>query len=148
MSEKITAMIEEIKGLTVLELSELVHALEEEFGVSAAAMAAPAAGAAAPAAEEKTEFDVVLTGFDAAAKIKVIKVVREITGQGLAEAKATVEGAPKALKEGVQGRGRGSQEADRRGRRQGRAQVIFAQSPKSPQPTGCGLFLHFHGNAL
>ena len=100
-SEKVTAMIEEIKGLTVLELSELVHALEEEFGVSAAAMAAPAAGAAAPAAEEKTEFDVVLTGFDAAAKIKVIKVVREITGQGLAEAKATVEGAPKSLKEGV-----------------------------------------------
>ena len=100
MSEKITAMIEEIKGLTVLELSELVHALEEEFGVSAAAMAAPAA-AAAPAAEEKTEFDVVLTGFDAAAKIKVIKAVREITGQGLAEAKATVEGAPKTLKEGV-----------------------------------------------
>ena len=100
-TEKITALIEEVKGLTVLELSELVHALEEEFGVSAAAMAAPAAGAAAPAAEEKTEFDVVLAGFDAAAKIKVIKVVREITGQGLAEAKATVEGAPKALKEGV-----------------------------------------------
>ena len=100
MSEKVTAMIEEIKGLTVLELSELVHALEEEFGVSAAAMAAPAA-AAAPAAEEKTEFDVVLTGFDAAAKIKVIKAVREITGQGLAEAKATVEGAPKTLKEGI-----------------------------------------------
>ena len=100
MSEKITALLEEIKGLTVLELSELVHALEEEFGVSAAAMAAPAA-AAAPAAEEKTEFDVVLAGFDAAAKIKVIKIVREITGQGLAEAKATVEGAPKALKEGV-----------------------------------------------
>ena len=100
MSEKITAMIEEIKTLTVLELSELVHALEEEFGVSAAAMAAPAA-AAAPAAEEKTEFDVILAGFDAAAKIKVIKVVREITGQGLAEAKATVEGAPKALKEAV-----------------------------------------------
>ena len=79
-SEKITAMIEEVKALTVLELSELVHALEEEFGVSAAAMAAPAAGAAAPAAEEKTEFDVILAGFDAAAKIKVIKVVREITG--------------------------------------------------------------------
>ena len=98
MSEKVTAMIEEIKALTVLELSELVHALEEEFGVSAAAMAAPAA-AAAPAAEEKTEFDVVLTGFDAAAKINVIKAVREITGQGLAEAKATVEGAPKTLKE-------------------------------------------------
>ena len=100
MSEKVTAMIEEIKGLTVLELSELVHALEEEFGVSAAAMAAPAA-AAAPAAEEKTEFDVVLAGFDAAAKIKVIKAVREITGLGLAEAKAAVEGAPKTLKEAV-----------------------------------------------
>ena len=95
MSEKITAMIEEIKGLTVLELSELVHALEEEFGVSAAAMAA------APAAEEKTEFDVVLAGFDAAQKIKVIKVVREITGLGLAEAKAAVEGVPHTLKEGL-----------------------------------------------
>ena len=101
MSEKVTAMIEEIKGLTVLELSELVHALEEEFGVSAAAMAAPAAGGAAPAAEEKTEFDVVLAGFDAAAKIKVIKAVREIAGLGLAEAKATVEGAPATLKEGL-----------------------------------------------
>ena len=102
MSEKVTAMIEEIKSLTVLELSELVHALEEEFGVSAAAMAAPAAGAgAAAAAEEKTDFDVVLASFDAAAKIKVIKVVREITGLGLAEAKAFVEGAPKTLKEGV-----------------------------------------------
>ena len=100
-SEKITALIEEVKGLTVLELSELVHALEEEFGVSAAAMAAPAAGAAAPAAEEKTEFDVVLAGFDAAAKIKVIKAVREITGLGLAEAKAAVEGTPKTLKEAV-----------------------------------------------
>ena len=102
MSEKITAMIEEIKALTVLELSELVHALEEEFGVSAAAMAAPAAGAAGAAAvEEKTEFDVVMTGFDAAAKIKVIKAVREITGLGLAEAKAAVEGTPKTLKEAV-----------------------------------------------
>ena len=103
MSEKVTAMIEEIKGLTVLELSELVHALEEEFGVSAAAMAAPAAGGAAAgaAAEEKTEFDVVLAGFDAAAKIKVIKVVREITGLGLAEAKAVVEGTPKTLKEAL-----------------------------------------------
>ena len=101
-SEKITALIEEVKGLTVLELSELVHALEDEFGVSAAAMAAPAAGgAAAEAAEEKTEFDVVLAGFDAAAKIKVIKAVREIAGLGLAEAKAFVESAPKALKEGV-----------------------------------------------
>ena len=93
-TEKVTAMIEEIKALTVLELSELVHALEETFGVSAAAMAAPAA-------EEKTEFDVILAGFDAAAKIKVIKVVREITGLGLAEAKAAVEGAPKAMKEAV-----------------------------------------------
>ena len=101
MSEKITAMIEEIKGLTVLELSELVHALEEEFGVSAAAMAAPAAGAAAPAAEEKTDFDVILTGFDVAQKIKVIKVVREVMGLGLAEAKAAVEGAPTTMKEGL-----------------------------------------------
>ena len=101
-SEKITAMIEEVKTLTVLELAELVHALEEEFGVSAAAaaVAAPAASAAAEV-EEKTEFDVVLAGFDAAQKIKVIKVVREITGLGLAEAKAFVESAPKALKEGV-----------------------------------------------
>ena len=93
-SEKITALIEEVKALTVLELSELVHALEEEFGVSAAAMAAPAA-------EEKTEFDVVLTGFDAAQKIKVIKVVREVMGLGLAEAKAAVEGAPTTMKEGL-----------------------------------------------
>ena len=101
-SEKITALIEEVKGLTVLELSELVHALEEEFGVSAAAMAAPAAGAgaAAPAAEEKTEFDVVLAEVGAE-KIKVIKAVREITGLGLAEAKGLVEAAPKAVKEGV-----------------------------------------------
>ena len=101
MSEKITAMIEEIKGLTVLELSELVHALEEEFGVSAAAAvaAAPVAGAAA-AAEEKTEFDVVLTGFGDQ-KIKVIKVVREVMGLGLAEAKAAVEGAPTTMKEAL-----------------------------------------------
>ena len=103
MSEKITAIIEEVKALTVLELSELVHALEEEFGVSAAAMAAPAAGGAAggaAAAEEKTEFDVVLAEVGAE-KIKVIKVVREITGLGLADAKAMVEAAPKAVKEGV-----------------------------------------------
>ena len=102
MSEKVTAMIEEIKGLTVLELSELVHALEEEFGVSAAAPVAVAA-AAAPAAEaaaEKTEFDVVLASFGDE-KIKVIKAVREITGLGLAEAKGMVEGAPKTLKEAV-----------------------------------------------
>ena len=98
-SEKITAMIEELKTLTVLELSELVKAVEEEFGVSAAAavaVAAPAAGAAAE--EEKTEFDVVLKEVGAE-KIKVIKVVREITGLGLAEAKALVDGAPKTLKE-------------------------------------------------
>ena len=102
-SEKITNILEEIKSLTILELNDLVKAVEEEFGVSAAAPVGvvAAAGAAAPAAEEKTEFDVILAGFDAAAKIKVIKVVREITGQGLAEAKATVEGAPKALKEAV-----------------------------------------------
>jgi large subunit ribosomal protein L7/L12 len=99
-SEKITAMIEELKTLTVLELSELVKAVEEEFGVSAAAavaVAAPAAGGAA-AAEEKTEFDVILKEVGAE-KIKVIKVVREITGLGLAEAKALVDGAPKTLKE-------------------------------------------------
>ncbi len=100
-SEKITAMIEEVKSLTVLELNELVKALEEEFGVSAAAMAAPAAGGAAAApAEEKTEFDVVLTDIGPE-KIKVIKVVREITGLGLGEAKALVEAAPKAIKEAV-----------------------------------------------
>ena len=100
-SEKITAMIEEVKSLTVLELNELVKALEEEFGVSAAAMAAPAAGAAAAApVEEKTEFDVVLAEIESE-KIKVIKVVREATGLGLAEAKAMVEAAPKAIKEGI-----------------------------------------------
>ena len=99
-SEKITAMIEELKTLTVLELSELVKAVEEEFGVSAAAavaVAAPAAGGAA-AVEEKTEFDVILKEAGAE-KIKVIKVVREITGLGLAEAKALVDGAPKTIKE-------------------------------------------------
>ena len=101
-SEKITALIEEVKNLSVLELSELVKALEEEFGVSAAAMAAPAANTvAADAGEEKTEFDVVLEGFDAAAKIKAIKIVREVTGLGLADAKAAVEGAPTTLKEAV-----------------------------------------------
>ena len=100
-SEKITNIIEELKKLTVLELSELVHAVEDEFGVSAAAavaVAAPAEGAAA--AEEKTEFDVVLKAVGPE-KIKVIKVVREITGLGLKEAKAIVDGAPKTLKEAV-----------------------------------------------
>ena len=95
-SEKVTAMIEEIKAMSVLELSELVHEIEDVFGVSAAA---PVAGAAA-AAEEKTEFDVVLTGFGDQ-KIKVIKAVREITNLGLAEAKAKVEGIPCAIKEQV-----------------------------------------------
>ena len=100
-SEKSAAMIEEIKALTVLELSELVHAVEDEFGVSAAAavaVAAPAAGDGAAAAEEKTEFDIELTEVGAE-KIKVIKAVREITGLGLAEAKAVVDGAPKVIKE-------------------------------------------------
>lgn len=99
-SEKITAIVEELKTLTVLELSELVKAVEEEFGVSAAAavaVAAPAEGAAA-AAEEKTEFDVVLAEVGAN-KIAVIKIVREITGLGLAEAKAKVDGAPATVKE-------------------------------------------------
>ena len=101
-SDKINALIEEIKVLTVIELSDLVHALEDEFGVSAAAMAAPAAGAGAPAAavEEQTEFDVIMTDFGAE-KIKVIKEVRAITGLGLAEAKTLVEGVPAKIKEGV-----------------------------------------------
>ena len=100
-SEKITALIEEVKALTVLELAELVHALEDEFGVSAAAAAVAAAPAAAAAAvEEKTEFDVVMTDFGAE-KIKVIKEVRGITGLGLAEAKAKVEAIPAVLKEAV-----------------------------------------------
>ena len=101
MSEKITAMIEEIKALTVLELSDLVKAIEEEFGVSAAApVAVVAAGPAAAAAEEKTEFDVILNDAGAG-KIAVIKVVRELTGLGLKEAKELVDGAPKAVKTGV-----------------------------------------------
>ena len=102
-SEKVTAIIEELKVLTVLELSELVKAVEEEFGVSAAAavaVAAPAAGGAAAAAEEKTEFDVILASAGAE-KIKVIKVVKDIAGLGLAEAKALVDSAPKTLKEAV-----------------------------------------------
>ena len=101
-SEKITNIVEEIKTLTILELADLVKAVEEEFGVSAAAPVgvAVAGGAAAPAAEEKTEFDVVLASFGSS-KLGVIKVVREITGLGLKEAKDLVEGAPKALKEGV-----------------------------------------------
>ena len=99
-SEKITKFVEEIKTLSVLELSELVDAIQEEFGVTAAIAAAPAAGAGAAAAEEKTEFDVVLASFGDA-KMGVIKAVKEITGLGLKEAKELVEGAPKAIKEGV-----------------------------------------------
>ena len=101
-SEKITNILEEIKSLTILELNDLVKAVEEEFGVSAAAPVGvvAAAGAAAPAAEEKTEFDVVLTGAGAN-KLAVIKVVRELTGLGLKDAKDMVEGAPKTVKEGV-----------------------------------------------
>ena len=99
-SEKVTALIEEVKALSVLELADLVHALEEAFGVSAAAAAAPAAAAAAAPVEEKTEFDVVMTEFGAE-KIKVIKEVRGMLGLGLAEAKALVEGVPAKIKEAV-----------------------------------------------
>ncbi|MBQ8509570.1 MAG: 50S ribosomal protein L7/L12 [Clostridia bacterium] len=101
-TEKTTAILEEIKALTILELADLVKALEEEFGVSAApvAVAGGAAAAAAPAEEEKTEFDVVLTGAGAN-KLAVIKVVRELTGLGLKDAKDLVEGAPKTVKEGA-----------------------------------------------
>ena len=99
-SEKINAIVEEIKGLTILELNELVKAVEEEFGVSAAApVGVVAAAGTAPAAEEKTEFDVVLAGFGSN-KLGVIKAVREITGLGLKEAKELVESAPKTIKEG------------------------------------------------
>lgn len=102
-SEKVMNLVEEVKVLSVLELSELVKALEEEFGVSAAAPVAVmggAADAAAPAAAEQTEFDVILTAVGAN-KVQVIKAVREITGAGLVEAKGIVDGAPKAVKEGV-----------------------------------------------
>ena len=100
-SEKIIAIVEEVKALTLLELNELVKAVEEEFGVSAAAPVAVAgAVAAAPAAEEKSEFDVILASFGAN-KLAVIKAVREITGLGLKDAKDLVEAAPKAIKEGV-----------------------------------------------
>lgn len=100
-SEKITKIVDEVAELSVLELSELVKEVEDRFGVSAAAPVAVAAAAPVEAVEEKTEFDVVLTGFDAASKIKVIKAVREITGLGLGEAKAAVEGAPTTLKEAI-----------------------------------------------
>ncbi len=103
-NEKTTQILDLVKGLTILELADLVKALEEEFGVSAApvAVAAPAAGgAAAAAAEEKTEFDVILKAYPEAKKLGVIKAVRSITGLGLKEAKELVEGAPKAVKEGV-----------------------------------------------
>ena len=99
-SEKITKFVEDIKTLSVLELSELVDAIQEEFGVTAAIAAAPAAGAAAGAADAKTEFDVILASFGDA-KMAVIKVAKEVLGLGLKEAKEVVESAPKAIKEGV-----------------------------------------------
>jgi large subunit ribosomal protein L7/L12 len=102
MSDKLNAIIESVKSLTVLELADLVHALEKEFGVSAAAVAVAAAPAAAAAAEEPTSFKVTLTECPADKKIAAIKAVREITGLGLAEAKAFVEGAPKVIKEGLE----------------------------------------------
>ena len=106
MSATTDNILEQLKTLSLLEASELVKQIEEAFGVSAAAsagvvMAAPAAGGAAEAAEEKTEFDVILDGFEDSAKIKVLKAVREATGLGLGEAKALVEAAPKAVKEGI-----------------------------------------------
>ncbi|CDD04843.1 MAG: 50S ribosomal protein L7/L12 [Ruminococcus sp.] len=102
-NEKSLQIIEQIKTLTILELADLVKAIEEEFGVSAApvAVAGVAAGPAAAAAEEKTEFDVELTSFEADKKLKVIKEIKDITGLGLGEAKALVEGAPKIIKEGA-----------------------------------------------
>ena len=136
-------LIEAIKGMTVLELSEMVKALEEEFGVSAAApmamAAAPAAAEAAPA-EEQTQFDVVLAAFGDQ-KIQVIKVVRALTGLGLKEAKDVVEGAPKAIKEArLQGRGRGRQEAARGRRRHRRDQVerfsVFVKTRRAGAPRG------------
>ncbi len=99
-SEKILKFVEDVKALTVLELAELVEAIQEEFGVTAAVAAAPAAGGAAVAAEEKTEFDVILASFGDA-KMNVIKAVKDICGLGLKESKELVEGAPKAVKEGV-----------------------------------------------
>jgi large subunit ribosomal protein L7/L12 len=106
MSATTDNILEQLKTLSLLEASELVKQIEEAFGVSAAAsagvvMAAPAAGGAAEAAEEKTEFDVILDGFEDSAKIKVLKAVREATGLGLGDAKALVEAAPKAVKEGI-----------------------------------------------
>ena len=106
MSATTDQILEQLKTLSLLEASELVKQIEEAFGVSAAAsagvvMAAPAAGGAAEAVEEKTEFDVILDGFEDSAKIKVLKAVREATGLGLGEAKALVEAAPKAVKEGI-----------------------------------------------
>ena len=140
-SEKITAMIEEVKTLTVLELAELVHALEEEFGVSAAAaaVAAPAAGAAA-AEEEKTEFDVVLKAAGAN-KIAVIKVVRALTGLGLKEAKELVDGAPKNLKEGVSKDEAEKIAAELKGSwRRGRGQVSLLVTKKSRAASAARFF--------
>ena len=99
-SEKITAIVEEIKGLTLLELNDLVKAVEEEFGVSAAPVAAVGVAAAAPVVEEKTEFDVILTNAGAS-KLNVIKLVKDVCGLGLKDAKDLVESCPKTIKEGI-----------------------------------------------
>ena len=142
MSEKITAMIEEIKGLTVLELSELVHALEEEFGVSAAAMAAPAAGAAAPAAEEKTEFDVVR--FRRRSEDQGHQGRPRGHGSGSGRGQGCRRGRPHHHEGGsVQGGRRGSEEAGRGSRRQGRAEVSFTQMKKCCKRCACSIFLRF-----
>lgn len=124
-SEKVTAMIEEVKALSVLELAELVHALEETFGVSAAAAAAPAAAAAAAPVEEKTEFDVVMTEFGAE-KIKVIKEVRGLLGLGPCRGEGSRRSRPRQAEGSrLQGRGRGDQVQARGRRREGRTQVRF-----------------------
>ena len=142
----INGLVDQLSALTVLEAADLAKALEEKWGVSAAAAvaAAPAAagGAAAPAAEEQTEFDVILTG-DGGKKINVIKEVRAITGLGLGEAKALVEGAPKAVKEGVnKDEAAEDQEADRGCRRHRRAQVsFFSFAETEGRLLGAALFL-------
>ena len=144
-SEKITAIIESVKGLSVLELKELIDAYCEEFGVSAVA-AAPvaAAGAAAPVEEEKTEFDVILTEAGAT-KMQVIKLVKEITGLGLKEAKAIVDGAPKAVKEKAsKADAEDIKKKLEEGRRQGRDQVSFLPQTKTSDrgfPQGSPCFL-------
>jgi large subunit ribosomal protein L7/L12 len=158
MSAKTDEILESLKSLSLLEASELVKQIEEAFGVSAAAsagvvMAAPGAaagGGGGEAAEEKTEFDVILESFDAAAKIKVLKAVRNATGLGLGDAKALVEAAPKPIKEGISKDEAEAQERDRRSGRQGHPQVIlfglvlparFTSSTKPSRSPGAGFLL-------